>query len=132
MPDLENWIIYPEYFDYRLSRRLGRKVRLEYCIRSPSLEELHEALKLLKIGGMIIEKDKAHPANWFEKKGRIIIPKIPGKSKHSLLIEIAKTLKIVRTKLLRKKKLKEIETKKKRKKAGVERYLERIMQKKKK
>ncbi|MHA1616876.1 MAG: signal recognition particle subunit SRP19/SEC65 family protein [Candidatus Njordarchaeales archaeon] len=130
MSEREEWIIYPEYFDSRLSRRLGRKVSLQHAIKSPQLEELYEALKYLKIRGIRIEKDKSHPANWIERKGRIIIYKIPGKSKHSLLIEIAKALKHVRIKMLRKKKVEEAEKKKKKKRKDIEKYLEKFMQKK--
>ena len=130
MSERDEWIIYPEYFDARLSRRLGRKLPLKYCINSPKLEEVYESVKRIKIHGIRIEKDKSHPANWFEHKGRIVIPKIPGISKHRLLFQIAKELRIVRAKMIKREKLKKAEEKKKRKKSGVERYLEKIMQKK--
>lgn len=115
-------VIYPEYFDRRLSRRLGRKLNLESCIENPSVEEIIEALKKVKIRILGIE-ERSHPANWIEQKGRIRILKPSSYKKRALLNRIASLLKEIRKKKLQKK---IIEQKKKRK-VGVKKYLERVI-----
>lgn len=89
------YVVYPEYFDYRLSRRLGRKVPLELCVKKPTLDELREAAQRLKLM-FIVEPDKHHPANWHEMNGRLKILKPGNVSKRRLLILLAKALRIVR------------------------------------
>ena len=81
------WTIYPEHIDYRLSRRLGRKVPLKFAVPDPKLEELVLACKSLKIS-VIVEKDKSHPANWIEQKGRIKVPKLKKISKPKNLVDL--------------------------------------------
>jgi len=125
----ETWVLYPEYFDTRLSRRMGRKAPLSYSVENPTLEELIEATRKTGLRIVRIERDKIHPANWIEKKGRIVIPKIDKKSKRKILMQIGKTLKIVRKKNIEKRKLEE---KKKTKKRDIDKYLQRILKEKKK
>ncbi len=120
------WIIYPEYFDSRLSIRLGRKVPLKYTTSNPTLEELIEAVRKVGLRIAKIERDKAHPSNWIERKGRIIIIKQDNKSKRAILREIGKNLKIVRKKNIERQK---IEKKKKRKRKDIDKYLERVLKK---
>lgn len=122
----KTWIIYPEYFDSRLSIRLGRKVSLKLSIENPTLEELIEAAKKAKLKITRIERDKAHPSNWIERKGRIIILKPDNKTKRTVLIEIAKNMKIVRKKNIERRK---IEQKRKKKRKDIDKYLERILKK---
>ncbi len=93
------WTIYPEHLDYRLSRRLGRKIPLDFAIENPSLEELIRVCQLLKIP-VVIEKDKSHPSNWIEKRGRIKIPKLTKIPKRKLLKLIAHRIKLLREKKL--------------------------------
>lgn len=121
------WIIYPEYFDYKLSRRLGRKIPLRYAILSPKLDEVAEAVRKLKIPILRVEPDKHHPAYWIERRGRIIISKVNGISKRRLLIRIARELSVVRKKREMLKKMK----KEKKKSKDIEKYLERVLKKKK-
>lgn len=123
------WIIYPEYFDIRFSRRLGRKVPLNLCIDSPTLDEVLEATRKAGLRVIRIERDKRHPANWIESRGRIIVLKDNKTSKRATLIKLAKYIKLVRKKSLEKKK---IEAAKKKRKKDIDKYLERILKTKKK
>ena len=124
-------IIYPEYFDYRLSRRLGRKLPLKYCLKNPSLEEIVEAVRRLKLP-LIIEDDKHHPANWFERKGRVKVRFIGKKYKKTIVLKaIAKNLKDVRKKILQKKLIEEKRGKRDRSKS-VDKFIERALKDRKK
>ena len=127
----ESFVIYPEYFDYRLSRRLGRKLPLKYCLKNPTLEEIVESIKKLKLP-VVVEEDKHHPANWFERKGRVRVF-LPNKKykKRIVLKAIAKNLKEVRKKLLQKKLLEEKRSKKG-KSGSVDRFIERTLKDRKK
>ena len=118
------WTIYPEHIDYRLSRRLGRKVPLEHAVESPTLDELMKACKSLKIP-YTIEHDKSHPSNWIEKKGRIKVPKLEKISKRKLLKLIAH-----RIKLIREKKIRLEEKKAPKQKVQMERILKKIKKRK--
>ncbi len=124
-----SWVIYPEYFDIRFSKRLGRKVPLPYCIDNPSLDEIIEATRKAGFKIVKIEREKKHPANWIENKGRIIILKQNNKSKRETLLLISKHLKIVRKRNIEKKKLEE---RKKKRRSGIDKYLERVLKEKKK
>ena len=116
------WTIYPEHLDYRLSRRLGRKIPLDFAIENPSIDEIADACKSLKIP-YIKEIDKYHPANWIEKKGRIKVPKMGKISKRKLLKIIAHRIKLIRQKKL------EVSREKPREKTQLERRLKRLKKK---
>lgn len=113
------WTVYPENIDYRMSRRLGRKIPLDFAVENPSLDELITACRILRIP-VVVEKDKYHPSNWIEKKGRIKIPKLSKISKRKLLKLIAH-----RIKLLRERKITIKEDKKR--KSQVDKMLKRII-----
>ncbi|MGQ4892338.1 MAG: signal recognition particle subunit SRP19/SEC65 family protein [Candidatus Njordarchaeia archaeon] len=127
----DSLVIYPEYFDYRLSRRLGRKLALKYCLKDPKLEEIIESVRKLKLP-LVVEEDKHHPANWFERKGRIRVF-LPNKKykKRIVLKAIAKNLKEVRKKLLQKKLIGEKKAKKG-KSGDIDKFIERTLKGKKK
>ena len=86
-------MIYPEYIDSRRSRSEGRKIRKEYCIDNPKIEEIYEAAKLLGLNPEI-QRDKKYPRNWFYSKGRVIVDKV--KSKLEILKDIALKIKDMR------------------------------------
>jgi len=124
-------IIYPEYFDYRLSRKMGRKLPLKYCLKNPTLEEIVEAIRRLKLSH-VIEEDKYHPSNWFERKGRVRIFFTTKRYKKRIVLKaIAKQLKDVRKKLLQKKLIEEKKASKGRP-STIDKYIKRVLKDKKK
>jgi len=123
-----SWVIYPEYFDARLSRRLGRKISLEYSIEAPSIDEVLEAVRKAKLRIIRIERDKKHPANWLEARGRLVIFKEKNISKRQILFRVASHLKEVRKKGIKKVKM---ESMRKKKKRDLDKYLERVLKTKK-
>ncbi len=67
------YVLYPEYFDKSVSRKNGRRVPLSKATEGMSLKKLVFALKKLNLDFQI-QKDKAFPATWWEKSGRVLIP----------------------------------------------------------
>ncbi|MEM3493434.1 MAG: signal recognition particle subunit SRP19/SEC65 family protein [Thermoplasmata archaeon] len=83
-------VVYPEYLDASLSRTDGRKLRKELCIQNPSLEQIIQALKKLKIEHEV-EKEKHYPSDAYAKRGRVLVKKTG--SKLEILTRIAKALR---------------------------------------
>lgn len=65
-------VIYPSYFDSRLSRSEGRRVPRDLSVRGPSLQELVRALSSLPMR-FEVEKDKKRPSRWYRSEGRVIV-----------------------------------------------------------
>ncbi|MCC6028912.1 MAG: signal recognition particle protein Srp19 [Candidatus Korarchaeum sp.] len=68
----ERKVIYPSYFDSRLSRKDGRRVPRSLAIRGPTLQDLVNALKSLSIR-FYVEKDKGRPSRWYKFEGRVLV-----------------------------------------------------------
>lgn len=83
-------VIYPEYLDAGLTRTEGRKLRKELCIQNPTLEQIVQALKKLKIEHEV-EKEKHYPYDAYLKRGRVLVKKIG--SKLETLTKIAKAMR---------------------------------------
>ncbi len=98
-------VMYPEYFDKNRTRKQGRRVPLEKADDAPTLKKLVKACEIL--GYQIeVEPDKAHPSNWWNRQGRVLIKvdKNDRKPKEELIKEITKILR----KLVPKKKKKPV------------------------
>ncbi len=87
----KTWILFPEYFDKKLSRSESRRVPTELAVNSPKAEEIGDILDSWEIPNRI-EKNQHHPSRWYERNGMIIIPKQKG-SKQELIKKIGKELK---------------------------------------
>jgi len=100
------YVIYPEYFDKKLSRSQGRKVSLDIAAEEPSLKKLIFACKKLKID-YEEEEDKSYPTRWWEQNGRLLIPidrknKVPKSEIIDQMADIVR--RIVHKKKIKKKK----------------------------
>ena len=95
MPETDRIVIWPIYFDSRISRNGGRRVSRRSAVKSPRLDEIAEAARALNLD-CTIEETKAHPATWWEKPGRVLIKKtdIP---KSSILREVGSRMKEMRS-----------------------------------
>jgi len=83
-------VVWPIYFNSKVSRSYGRKVPLSLSVEDPKLEEVVEAAR--KAGfNPITEVDKAYPKMWW-----ILVEKRASKTK--ILKEIALALKEIRRK----------------------------------
>ncbi len=87
-------IIWPCYLDSTKSRKMGRKLPLKYCVKSPSLGEVYEAARRLGLDP-VKEEGKSHPACWWEKTGRILVTK--KASKLAVLKQIAEEVRKIRS-----------------------------------
>jgi signal recognition particle subunit SRP19 len=65
-------IVYPQYFDSRASRKMGRRVPKGLAVDSPSLARIAEACKKLGLK-VTLEPDKAYPRASNVKCGRIVV-----------------------------------------------------------
>ena len=83
-------IVWPSYFDVRLSRANGRRVPKAICVEKPDLSMLSEALQSMNLD-FEIQKDSSFPARWWRREGRALVDTdIP---KMELLTAIGKELK---------------------------------------
>jgi len=83
-------VVYPEYFDARLSRSEGRMLRKELCVENPSVERIEHALKKLKIE-YEVEREKHFPSDAFRRRGRVLVKKTGRKIE--ILQKIARALR---------------------------------------
>ncbi len=83
---LKEVIIWPEYFDSTLPRRLGRRVPLALGVSRPKLRELLEACRNL---GMECEevRGKKYPRTWYQSEGYLLV-KSPEESRKTELIKM--------------------------------------------
>ncbi len=95
MPETDRIVIWPIYFDSRISRNGGRKVSRRSAVKSPRIDEIAEAARMLSLN-CTIEDTKAHPAAWWEKQGRVLIKKTDT-PKSSILREISAKIKELRS-----------------------------------
>ena len=63
-------ILYPCYFDVKLSREEGRKVARVSAVQAPAVAEIERALA--SCGIKYHREKKSHPAWWWKNEGRII------------------------------------------------------------
>ena len=84
-------IIYPEYFDIKISRSEGRRVPKELAIEKVDSQAIYKACKQL---GYRTELDlnSSHSGYWFNKRGRVLIEKGKKTKKTKVLKNIAKIL----------------------------------------
>ncbi len=85
------YVVYPEYFDSRITRSQGRRVPNSLADPEPHLRKLEKACQKLEIEYQA-EPEKAHPSFWWKQSGRLLIPidkdnKIP---KETILKDIAR------------------------------------------
>ncbi|MHA2074088.1 MAG: signal recognition particle subunit SRP19/SEC65 family protein [Candidatus Hodarchaeales archaeon] len=72
--DNTHYIIFPEYFDKKLTRKQGRRIPLNEALENPSLLELKLAAQKLEYD-YEIQEYSAYPRQWWEARGRILVEK---------------------------------------------------------
>ncbi len=92
------YIIWPAYIDSTKSRKEGRRLSINLCVKKPTLKELIEAANRASIP-IEIEPQKAYPRSWWSDKGYIMIPKNKFSSKILALKTIAKQLRRIRAEM---------------------------------
>ena len=94
MPRTDRIVIWPTYLDSTASRSDGRRVTKRYALKSPALDEIAEAARTLELDP-VVEPDKAYPAFWWKKSGRVLVKKTDT-PKSSVLREIGSMMKEMR------------------------------------
>ncbi|MFH0967457.1 MAG: signal recognition particle subunit SRP19/SEC65 family protein [Methanobacteriota archaeon] len=82
-------ILYPCYFDVKLSREEGRRVARGSAVQTPAAADIERALA--SCGIKYRREKKSHPTWWFKHEGRIIAE--CGGPKTELLKKVAIELK---------------------------------------
>ena len=85
-------VLWPSYFDLRVSREAGRKVPKKDSVEAPTASMLFEAVKSLGLD-CILELDKAYPRFWYRHEGRVLVE--PKLAKKELVTKVAASLKTV-------------------------------------
>lgn len=92
----KQYILWPEYFDRNLPRRLGRRVPLELAVPSPTIKEL---IKVCEELGLEYEhvSDKKYPRVWYRSgEGYLIVKLRDNIPKQRLVRLIAEKLALLR------------------------------------
>ncbi len=87
--DQHHYVIYPIYFDKKLSRKQGRKVAKKHAVEKPTVDAITKAAKSLHLNPQK-EQDTRHPATHLKHKGRILVDQKEPKT--TLLRQIAQRL----------------------------------------
>ncbi|MGQ9588088.1 MAG: signal recognition particle subunit SRP19/SEC65 family protein [Thermoplasmata archaeon] len=87
-------VLWPAYFDLRISRAKGRRVSKKDGIESPNAQMLFEAVKALGLD-CILELEKSYPRFWYRGGGRVLVE--PKLKKAELIDRVASKLKSVTT-----------------------------------
>ena len=82
-------VIYPEYFDYNLTRSDGRKVPLSEAVRSPKIEELSKLLSRIDCNFKVSESN--HSGNWSNMNGSLKVNTVFSKTQ--LIHKLGSSLK---------------------------------------
>jgi signal recognition particle subunit SRP19 len=87
-------ILWLDYFNSSLSREQGRRIPLDRSVKDPKLDELIEATK--RLGFKPESEIVRHPKRMWTTSGYVSVEKNPQSKKSTLILEVAKTLSIVR------------------------------------
>lgn len=80
-------VIYPEYFDSRLSRKQGRRVPRNLARDGPTMEAVLNAARAADPGlEPRAEPKKSFSARWHEKRGRVLVKRKFHKQKTLLMV----------------------------------------------
>lgn len=78
-------VIYPEYFDSRLTRREGRRVAMSMAREGPSLDDVVRAARACGLEPRT-EPKSAFPPRWWDARGRALVKKKSSKERTLQLI----------------------------------------------
>ncbi|KAA0007129.1 MAG: signal recognition particle protein Srp19 [Thermoplasmata archaeon] len=84
------YVLWPAYFDKKLSRDEGRRIPRKEAVENPTVEGLAKAAQSLGLHP-VLEKEAKYPSRQWEAKGRVLVDKT-GESKSSVLKKIASRL----------------------------------------
>jgi signal recognition particle subunit SRP19 len=83
-------VLYPAYFELKISRGEGRMVAKKNAVEGPSAQMIYEAVKSLGLD-CILELEKSYPRFWYKSNGRVLVE--PKLKKLDLMQKVAFKLK---------------------------------------
>ena len=83
-------VLWPTYFDSRVSRCYGRRVPKRAAVEAPSARMIYDSVRALDLD-CILELEKAYPRYWFRREGRVLVE--PKMKKSELIAKVAAGLK---------------------------------------
>ncbi len=86
MKDYEHIVVWLDYFNKTLPKKMGRKVSREKSVFDPSLKELIDAAKAAGLQPSETNDQVRYPRRPFVRSGYIVLPKEQSKSKIISLI----------------------------------------------
>jgi len=90
---VKNFIVWPEYFDSTLPRRLGRRIPKNLAVPRPTLKDILDVCSELNLECEVRE-DKKYPRTWYSSGGCVVVTLKDGEelSKNKLIKLIASKL----------------------------------------
>ena len=83
-------VLWPSYFDSRVSRVRGRRVPRKDAVEAPSARMIYDSVRTLDLD-CILELEKAYPRYWFRREGRVLVE--PKLKKSELVSKVAAKLR---------------------------------------
>ena len=87
-------VVWPANIDSTKSARQGRRIRKDFCVNSPKLQEMNAAAERLRLSFEVI-RGSSRPSSWWDKTGHLIV-ETSGTSKRDILLNVAKEIKHTR------------------------------------
>lgn len=82
-----SFVLWPRYFDARLTRAEGRRVPETVAVKGPDAKWIETAAHRLELVAQL-QADARHPSIPYEKVGRVLVTK-SGASKQAVLNQVA-------------------------------------------
>ncbi|QLH08523.1 signal recognition particle subunit SRP19/SEC65 family protein [Candidatus Nitrosotenuis sp. DW1] len=96
MKDYEHIVVWLDYFNKTLTKRMGRRLPKDKCVFDPSLKELTDAAKEAGFETTTSDDKVRFPRRAFVRSGYITLPKVTPKAK--VLYKISEKLVAKRAK----------------------------------
>lgn len=85
-------VLWPSYFDSRVSRASGRRIPRKDAVEAPSARMVYDAARALDLD-CILELEKAYPRFWFRREGRVLVE--PKMKKRELVAKVSEKLRVL-------------------------------------
>jgi signal recognition particle subunit SRP19 len=86
----DKFVLYPRYFDAKLSRADGRRVPESLAVKGPDAGWVENAARKLGLEPVLEEK-AAHPSTPLDRSGRVLVNK--DGSKQATLVKVAERMR---------------------------------------
>ena len=83
-------VLWPSYFDSRVSRASGRRIPKKEAVEAPSARMVYDAARALGLD-CILELERSYPRFWYRTEGRVLVE--PKLKKTELVSKVAAKLK---------------------------------------